>query len=168
MRQIPVAAPTAALPLWSASAMAQNGDAGPMTHMTIERLGRLVSALDGVEGGIDALPGVWRFAYRSFQVSVLTDEVADRMRIMVPVGGTDSLSEGLLLRLLQANFDTAMDARYAISGNTLWSVFLHELSSLSDDLFHSGFLQAVTLAATFGTDYSSGALRFGGGGDTTQ
>ena len=164
MRQTPLAAMMAVLLLWSASAMAQNGDAGPMT---VERLDRLVSALDGIEGGIDGQAGAWRFVYRGFQVFVLTDEVADRMRIMVPVAGTDTLGEERLFRLLQANFDTAMDARYAIAQDTLWSVFLHELSSLTDDLFHSGFLQTVTLAATFGTDYSSGAFRFGGG-DTEQ
>ncbi len=159
MRQFPIAALTAVL-LWSATAMAQNGDAGPMTT---DRLDRLISALDGVDSEIESQDGSWRFVYRGFQVFILTDISADRMRIMVPVAGTDTLRKDLLLRLLQANFDTAMDARYAIAQETLWSLFLHELSPLTDDLFHSGFVQTVTLAATFGTDYSSGAWRFGGG-----
>ena len=159
MRQFPIAALTAVL-LWSATAMAQNGDAG---SMTIDRLDRLISALDGVDGEIESQDGAWRFVYRGYQVFIFTDTSADRMRIMVPVAGTDTLRKDLMFRLLQANFDTAMDARYAIAQETLWSLFLHELSPLTDDLFHSGFLQTVTLAATFGTDYSSGAWRFGGG-----
>ncbi len=159
MRQFPIAALVAVL-LWSATAMAQNGNAGPMT---IDRLDRLISALDGVDGGIESQDGAWRFVYRGYQVFIFTDISADRMRIMVPVAGSDTLGEDVLFRLLQANFDTAMDARYAIAQDTLWSLFLHELSPLTDDLFHSGFLQTVTLAATFGTDYSSGAWRFGGG-----
>ena len=164
MRQFPIAALVAVL-LWSATAMAQNGDAGPMT---VDRLDRLISALDGVDGEIESRDGAWRFSYRGTQVFIFTDVSADRMRIMVPVTGADTLREDLLFRLLQANFDTAMDARYAIAQDTLWSLFLHELSPLTDDLFHSGFLQTVTLAATFGTDYSSGAWRFGGGDDTEQ
>ena len=163
MRQFLTAALTAAL-LWSATAMAQNGSAGPMT---IDRLDRLITALDGVDGAIDSQGGAWRFVYRGYPVYIFTDVNADRMRIMVPVVEAKTLDQDRLFRLLQANFDTAMDARYAIAQETLWSVFLHELSPLSDDQFHSGFLQTVTLAATFGTDYSSGAWRFGGG-DRTQ
>ena len=163
MRQFLTAALTAAL-LWSATAMAQNGSAGPMT---IDRLDRLIAALDGIDGAIDSQGGAWRFVHRGYPVYIFTDTNADRMRIMVPVVEAKTLDQDRLFRLLQANFDTAMDARYAIAQQTLWSVFLHELSSLSDDQFHSGFLQTVTLAATFGTDYSSGAWRFGGG-DRTQ
>ena len=163
MRRCLLAALMAAL-LWSATAMAQNGSAGPMT---IDRLDRLISALDGVEGQVESQGGAWRFVYRGYPVFIFTDVNADRMRIMVPVVESDALRKDVLFRLLQANFDTAMDARYAIAQETLWSLFLHELSPLTDDQFHSAFLQTVTLAATFGTDYSSGAWRFGGG-DSTQ
>ncbi len=164
MRQFLTAALTVAL-LWSANAMAQNDAAAPMT---IERLDQLITALDGVEGEIDSQGGAWRFVYRGYPVYIFTDVSADRMRIMVPVVESEALRKDVLFRLLQANFDTAMDARYAIAQEMLWSIFLHELSPLSDDQFHSGFLQAVTLAATFGTDYSSGAWRFGGGDSTAQ
>ena len=155
----------AATLLWSATAVAQDGNADPMTNA---RLDSLIRAIDGIEGGIDSRPGAWLFVYRGHQVYLITDEAADRMRIMVPVADSGPLGSDLLYRLLQANFDTALDARYAIARDTLWSTFLHPLSPLTDEQFYSGFLQSVTLAATFGTDYSSGALRFGGGGDPAQ
>ncbi len=64
---------------------------------------------------------------------------------------------------MQANFDSALDARYAIAKQTLWSVYLHPLSSLRDDEFLTGLGETVNLVSTFGTTYSSGLLNFGGG-----
>ena len=133
--------------------------------MNNARLDQLIRQLDGIEGEIEGGTGAWRFRYKGRLVFVFTDERADRMRIMAPVAPSDTLRKDRLFRLLQANFASAMDARYAIASETLWSLYLHELSPLTVDQFHSGFLQVVTLAATFGTDYSSGALRFGGSDD---
>lgn len=65
--------------------------------------------------------------------------------------------------MLQANFDAILDARYAIANDLVWAVFIHPLSSLTEDDFISGIAQTVTAAETFGTTYSSGALVFGGG-----
>ena len=65
-------------------------------------------------------------------------------------------------RILQANFDTALDARYAIARNVLWSTFIHPLSSLSDKEFLSGLGQAINIVINYGKSYSSGALSFGG------
>ena len=45
-----------------------------------------------------------------------------------------------------ANFDTAMDARYAIAQGGLWSTVLHPFAALTDDEFLSGFTQAITVA----------------------
>ena len=146
--------------LWSPAA-AQDGP------MTLDRLDRLITALDGVEGDIARRGGAWRFAHSGYQVFIFTDVNADRMRIMVPVAEASALREDLLVRLMQANFDTALDARYAIARDQLWSLYLHELSPMSDRQFQSAIRQTLTLAATFGTDYSSGAIRFGGG-DSNQ
>ncbi len=64
---------------------------------------------------------------------------------------------------MQANFDTALDARYAIAKATLWSTFIHPLRSLDDEALLKGLGQVVNLANTFGSTYSSGLLIFGGG-----
>jgi hypothetical protein len=72
-------------------------------------------------------------------------------------------SEAILRRCLQANFATALDARYGIAQGVLWSTFLHPLGSLDERLFLSGLGQTVTLARTYGTTFQSGELAFGGG-----
>lgn len=140
------------------SATAQ--DEGPMNNA---RLDRLIGEIEGIEGEIEGRPGFWQFSFQGHQTYVITDERADRMRIMVPVAPAESLSQEALLRVMQANFDTALDARYAIAQGALWSAFIHPLSPLDDAEFRAGFLQVVTLAATYGTSYSSSGLRFGGG-----
>jgi hypothetical protein len=104
---------------------------------------------------------------RGHPVYVVTDEAADRMRIIVQIAPASQLTQEDLYRMMQANFDTALDARYAIAREVLWAAFIHPLSPLTDDAFRAGFQQAVTLAETYGTSYSSGGLRFQGG-DTPQ
>ena len=68
-----------------------------------------------------------------------------------------------LLRLSQANFDTALDARYAVAKGLLWATFIHPLSELHDKQFIAGIGQTVNAAKSYGTTYSSGLLSFGGG-----
>jgi hypothetical protein len=96
-------------------------------------------------------------------VIVITDPIAERMRIMVPIGDAGLLSQELLTRLMQANFDSALDARYAIAQDVLWGTFIHPLTSLDEKGFVSGLAQAIAVADNFGGSFSSGAMVFGGG-----
>ena len=90
------------------------------------------------------------------------------MRVIVPIVKVEDIEEGELLRLMQANFDSVLDARYSIANGVVWSAFIHPLSPLSDEEFISGLAKAITAAATFGATYSSGALIFGGGDSGEQ
>lgn len=105
----------------------------------------------------------WLFKLSGTQVHVVSDPRADRMRIVVPVREVSDLGARELYRLLQADFETALDARYAIAQEMVWSVFIHPLRTLDDAEFLSGLGQTVNLAKTYGKEYSSGALSFGGG-----
>ncbi len=145
--------------LWAAGPVSAQEE-GPMNNA---RLAELIGEIEGIEGEIEGQPGFWRFGFQGYQAYVITDERADRMRIMVPVAPADSLGPEALMRVMQANFDSALDARYAVAQGALWSAFIHPLSPLDEDEFRSGFRQVVTLAETYGTTYSSGGLRFGGG-----
>ena len=69
--------------------------------------------------------------------------------------------------MMQANFDSALDARYAIARGTLWSVFIHPLEALQKNELISGLGQVVNLAQSYGTLYSGGALQYGGGDSGT-
>ena len=100
-------------------------------------------------------------------VFLVYDVKADRMRLMSPIGQAGLLDHEVLTRLMQANYDAALDARYALANDIIWSVFLHPLGSLTEDDLLSGIAQTVTAAETFGTSYTSGAVIYGGGDSNT-
>ncbi|MEM6332068.1 MAG: type III secretion system chaperone [Planctomycetota bacterium] len=122
---------------------------------------------EAVDGVVSDRPGHWQFAVAERPVIVLTDELAGRMRIISPVGRVpDDKAE--LNRLLEANFHTALDARYAVWEGQLWCAYIHPLPTLTRDGFYNGVGQVVTLAVTTGTTYSSSGLRFGGGDEEVE
>ncbi len=124
---------------------------------------RLRTLIDKAGEDVTGRRGFWQFKLEGYSVLVITDENADRIRIISPITFANALSETELMRITQANFDSALDARYAVARDTLWSTFLHPLRSLTDTVFLSGLGQVVNLVATYGKSYSSGALVFGGG-----
>ena len=124
-----------------------------VSTMTAKKMGDLLAKLNPA---IRGQAGTWIFNMKGRSVLVMTDERADRMRIMSPIVDTNVLDKERLYRLLQANFDSAHDSRYAIAKGKLWSAFVHPLSSLSSTQFYSALNQVVTLAQNFGTTYSSG------------
>lgn len=128
--------------------------------MTPERLAGIITAIDA---NAQFSPAGIEFMIEDVPVLVVMDPGANRMRAMVPVASAEGLTEEDLLRMMQANFDTALDARYAIAQGRLWSVFIHPLSELQDEQLVSGLAQAVTLAQTYGQTYSSGGAMFGHG-----
>ena len=109
--------------------------------------------------------GFWKINYHDRTVMVVTDESHNRMRIITPVVEVAELEESIWLIALTANFDRALDARYAVNGDYLWSAFIHPLSSCSEGQFIDGLNQVVTLADTFGTTFTSSDLVFGGGSE---
>lgn len=128
--------------------------------MTIERLADIVKALDP---DVRARGPALEFSLEDIPIIVIADVRADRMRAMVPIARADGLTEADLMRLMQANFDAALDARYAVANGRLWGVFIHPLSPLEKDQFLSGLVQTITVARTYGTGYTGGGAVFGGG-----
>jgi hypothetical protein len=124
---------------------------------------RMHELLQRVDPELQGQLGSWVVTFDTIRAQIITDENADRMRVIVPIVKVDDVEQGELLRLMQANFDSALDARYSIANGVIWSAFIHPLSSLSDEEFISGLAQAMTAATTFGSTYSSGALIFRGG-----
>ena len=140
----------------------KKGETAARSAMDNQRLGELLKKrVKEIEGR----PGMWRGKIGKREVIVLTDERANRMRIMSPIKKMDKKDLELCLRLLEANFDRALDAKYAVNGEILWSVFVHPLKSLTEENLNNALLQVVTLAENTGTTYSSGGVQFGGEGD---
>ena len=128
--------------------------------MDYERLGKILFALDPEAQPLG--PG-FQLTISDVPVLVVTDVSTDRMRAMVAIRSADELSKEELYRMMQANFDTALDARYAIANGTVWAAFIHPLSTLEKDQLISGLAQTINIAVTYGTSYSGGAIQFGGG-----
>jgi len=128
--------------------------------MTLERLAQIIVAVDP-EAKLQG--SSFQMTIEDVPILIVTDPDADRMRAMVPIRSVQGMDEGEMRRVMQANFDTALDARYAVAQGRLWSVFIHPLSPLERDQFLSGIGQTVNLATTYGTLYTGGAMTFGGG-----
>jgi len=105
--------------------------------------------------------GYWQFDYFGFQMIIMTGDTMNRMRIMSPVAPLEGMENEQLLECLAANFDRALDAKYATSGGILWSTFMHPLAELEDHQVLAALNQVARLSATFGTTYSSSDLTFG-------
>jgi len=135
-------------------------EVAPEMQAVIDQMGEVITALDGEA---ERNGNNWQLTLEERMMLVVTDTNAGRMRIITPIAPVDALPEGAMERLMQANFDTALDARYAIGQGLVWGAFIHPLDSLTTRDFASGLLQTHTLGETFGTTFSSGAVNYGGG-----
>ncbi len=126
-----------------------------MTTATIDKI------LDQYLTDLDGRSGFWRGIRDEVQLFVLSDDSHDRMRIMAPIGELDEIEPELLQVLLQANYDRALDARYAMRGKEVWSVSVHPLATLAPDDFASFLDQVVRLVKNTGTTFASSDLMFG-------
>ena len=128
-------------------------DAGsPAAAMTAERLGELILSVDEDARREDT---TWLFVVAGLETAVVYDVAADRMRIVIPIGPADDIPKDELVRILQANYDSALDARYAIANGQLWGTYIHPLSELSEDQFLTGLGQTANVVLSYGTSYSS-------------
>jgi len=135
-------------------------EVSPENQASLDMIAEVIGALDGEA---QRSGNNWQFTVEERMLIVVTDANAGRMRIITPIVERGALPGEALERLMQANFDTALDARYAIGQGVVWSVFIHPLDSLTTRDFASGVLQTKSLADTFGSTFSSGALNYGGG-----
>jgi hypothetical protein len=133
--------------------------------MTSAAIGKL---LDAYLSGLEGQDGFWRGMREEVQVFVLSDETHDRMRIMAPIGELQDLEPRVLQVLLEANYDRALDAKYAMRGREVWSVSVHPLATLAPDDFASFIDQVVRLVKNTGSTYASSDLVFGGGSGNAE
>ncbi len=129
-------------------------------NMDLDRMETILTALDPQTERAGA---AFRLTIEDVPVLIVTDPLADRMRAMVPIRSAEGLSSEDMTRMMQANFDSALDARYAVAEGRVWAVYIHPLSPLRDDQLISGVGQTVNAALSYGTLFSSGAVQFGRG-----
>ena len=124
----------------------------PAVAMDQDRLERLFAdEVDAIAGP----PGALQTKVDGIPVYCISDSARDRMRIVAPITRLTGLDPRLPEALLRANFNRALDARYAISEDVVFAAFMHPISSLSPELIASALQQVVTLVKNFGATYSS-------------
>ena len=162
MPRLPLILALVALPLLAAAQDSETPT--PKTQaeapMTLDRLDTILRALDEAA---QTNGRMWQITIADTPVLIITDPDNDRMRALAPVTEVENIEDGALRRMMQANFDTALDARYAIARDMVWATYIHPLAPLEKDQLISALGQVVNLAQTYGTLYSGGAMQFGGG-----
>ena len=133
-----------------------------MTNKIMDSI--LKTETTNIEGDL----GNWQVLYRELPIFILTDEANNRMRIFTPFAQSTALEAEELNKMLEANFHTALDAKYSIFEGFVISVFTHPLRELTRKQFVDAMGQVVNLAQNFGTTYSSTELIFGGGENADQ
>ncbi len=102
------------------------------------------------------------FMYKRVKMALISDVKHDRMRFIAPITEYPALTSEVKDAAMEANFHTALDARYAVSKGVLYSAYIHPMSPLTKQELESALDQVSTLARTFGSTYTSGSLTFGG------
>lgn len=127
------------------------------TQMTQERIEKFVTQNTQV---IEDKKGYILFRYQAVKMALLSDEEHNRMRIIAPITKYSELAPKIKDSLMHSNFHLALDARYAVSEDTLYSCFIHPLSTLTQEDLESALKQVSNLTLSFGKTYSSGQLDF--------
>ena len=127
--------------------------------MTLDRMDAIIRE---VGSEVERKGGAWAFKVSDIPILIVTDEKANRMRVLAQVGNLTEITAEQLEATLYANFHTALDARYAVSGGTMYSVYLHPLRELDPDQLKNAIGQVGALTVNFGTTFSSTDLFFPG------
>ena len=125
--------------------------------MNNENLGKILYTLsDSISGA----SGQWYFTAGGREMLCITDENANRMRIISPVAAEEDLDAGQLKECMEANFHSALDVRYALSEGMVWVAFIHPLQELTKQQAIDAVTQVFNAAETFGSTYNSTHLVF--------
>lgn len=126
-------------------------------EMNNQKLGEIIEKVsDSLQGD----NGNWQFMIDNVLFYCITDENHNRMRIISPIVESKKMDKELMYNSLIANFHTALDVKYAISDDILWSVFIHPLKELSNHQIEDAIFQVHNANKTFGDTYSSANLVF--------
>ncbi|WP_353779970.1 hypothetical protein [Winogradskyella sp. 3972H.M.0a.05] len=128
-------------------------------NMTNEKLNEIFSS---VSDTIQGQPGAWQLKIKDVTMISLTDSTNNRMRIISPIIEIERLDKDLMQAALVANFHTALDVKYAISDNILWSTFIHPLRELTEEQVQDAISQVYYANVNFGTTFASTSLVFPG------
>jgi len=135
-----------------------------MNNRDIDSFFQNSSLTDSVEK-VERYPNVmWGFSASRHQLMIQTQEDANRMRIVAFIANESDLDRPELCKLMEANYHSALDARYALADGKLVSLYLHPFKELTATQFTLGLYQTIMCAQTFGSSYTGGTMFFGSSG----
>ena len=124
---------------------------------------QIQSALLGRFTKVDSLDDRIEIRVGELKLIVVAHADTGRLRIMIPIAVVDRPNDEAFERLLEANFATTLDARYAIYNQVLWAVFLAPLSAVNEHYFDSALSEVLELARSVGTAYCAWPTLLGAG-----
>lgn len=144
----------------------ESKDSNSDNKMTNERISRFLDSHSSVSELVKRRQGHWTFRFADIATYIMTDarKGIDRMRIMSLITeNPKSFSQISPERLLRANCHEALDVRFCYEHDgSLWSAFIHRLSTLAEEDLESGLQQVTALVRGFPFKLSSTDFYFRG------
>jgi hypothetical protein len=104
--------------------------------------------------------GEIELTYHGVHMVCVVSERFDRVRLYAPIVEVGSMTDEQRQKVLEANFRSLLDVRYATHSGMLYAVYLHSLSELSSIDVRSALYQVANAASSFGSEYSSGVFHY--------
>ena len=108
---------------------------------------------------------LWQFTIADTPAFIQTQTAVNRMRIVAKIGHPKYQERSDLRSLMEANYHSALDCRYAITDGRLVATFIHPLAELTKAEFKSGLAQVISCTLSCGRENSGGTLTFGKTGE---
>ncbi|MGJ3245876.1 MAG: hypothetical protein ACFE0I_07360 [Elainellaceae cyanobacterium] len=89
-------------------------------------------------------PDSWQVEQGNSRILVLLSEDLSWMRVLITIAPQIEAAP-FLSQLLEANFDTTQETRYALSQGILWGVFQHDRESLTSSDFKRAIARLISL-----------------------
>ncbi|MEG5035852.1 hypothetical protein [Microcoleus sp. AT3-D2] len=99
----------------------------------------------------------WQVQTPKFRLLVLLSEDGSWLRILLPIADAQE-AQPFLDKLLEANFDTTLETRYALHQNVLWGVFQHSCATLVAADFSAAVARLLALQEQGLSDFFGGLI----------
>lgn len=89
-------------------------------------------------------PGLWQVESSGMRLLVLLSDDQSWLRVLVPITPYQE-AQPFVEQVLEANFDTTQETRYALHQGLLWGVFQHSRESLTPEDFRTAIARLISL-----------------------
>lgn len=111
--------------------------------MTPEELPTILTTLFG-EAVQTLTPGSYQVETADFRLLVLLSDDQSWLRVLLPIAPAQD-AQPYLEELMEANFDSTQEARYAVHQDVLWAVYQHSYQSLATTDFADAVQRLLSL-----------------------